>query len=93
MFWFSDIPIGMFTKSMALCLSMFGKFHLNTARCAQLYGQMYWNNWVCFITNNIIRGVMVSMFSSCVIDRGFQPNIVESGIKHHNPNPVCIQLQ
>ncbi|XP_076089061.1 TPR repeat-containing protein DDB_G0287407-like isoform X2 [Mytilus galloprovincialis] len=43
-----SIPTEMFNKSMGLCSSMFGKFHLNTARCAQLHGQMLWNNW----TNN-----------------------------------------
>ena len=67
MFWFSDIPIGMFTKSMKLCLSMFGKFHLNTARCAQLYGQMYWNNWVCFITNNLTSWVVLLLACSPLV--------------------------
>ncbi|KAK7494275.1 hypothetical protein BaRGS_00014557 [Batillaria attramentaria] len=41
-----SIPIGLFTESLALCKLYFGTYHLNTARCVQLYGQLYWNNWI-----------------------------------------------
>lgn len=40
-----NVPINLFTKSLALCLSSFGKFHLHTARSYQLFGQLYWNSW------------------------------------------------
>ncbi|XP_046565455.1 uncharacterized protein LOC124274188 [Haliotis rubra] len=39
------VPEAYFEQSMALCLASFGRYHLKTARCYQLYGQMYWNNW------------------------------------------------
>ena len=42
----TDVPIQLFTKSVALCLSSFGKFHLHTARAYQLFGQLYWNSWI-----------------------------------------------
>lgn len=41
-----NVPLALYTKSLDLCLSCFGKFHLDTARCNQLFGQLYWNRWV-----------------------------------------------
>ncbi|KAL5009468.1 hypothetical protein ScPMuIL_011773 [Solemya velum] len=39
-----SIPTKLFSHSAVLCMSSFGKFNLHTARCYQLFGQMYWNN-------------------------------------------------
>ena len=41
----SDVPIKLFKESLALCKVYFGIYHLSTARCVQLYGQLYWNRW------------------------------------------------
>ncbi|XP_077984627.1 uncharacterized protein LOC144439228 [Glandiceps talaboti] len=35
----------MYKESLKLCLSEFGEYHQCTARCYQLYGQLYWNRW------------------------------------------------
>ncbi|XP_070552688.1 nephrocystin-3-like [Ptychodera flava] len=35
----------MYEESLKLCLPEFGEFHQCTARCYQLYGQLYWNRW------------------------------------------------
>ncbi|XP_041366905.1 TPR repeat-containing protein DDB_G0287407-like [Gigantopelta aegis] len=40
-----NIPVKYFEQSLTLCLTAFGRFHLKTARCYQLYGQLYWNQW------------------------------------------------
>lgn len=77
-----DIPIKMFTKSMALCLSMFGKFHLNTARCAQLYGQMYWNNWTHNRRDDFLRSCLDLYVQEveilCEVQGDLHPNTVRS---------------
>ncbi|KAL3832682.1 hypothetical protein ACJMK2_024304 [Sinanodonta woodiana] len=41
-----SVPIQYYTRSLALCMSTFGKYHLHTARCSQLFGQLYWNQHV-----------------------------------------------
>ncbi|XP_064618016.1 nephrocystin-3-like [Liolophura sinensis] len=42
-----NIPIELFKQSLELCVSQFGRYHLQTARCYQLYGQLYWNTFAC----------------------------------------------
>lgn len=39
----SDVPIKLFQESLSLCRLYFGTYHLNTGRCVQLFGQLYWN--------------------------------------------------
>ena len=51
LYFLTDVPIQLFTKSLALCLSSFGKFHIHTARTYQLFGQLYWNSW-CYNKRN-----------------------------------------
>ncbi|KAL8585818.1 hypothetical protein ACOMHN_065168 [Nucella lapillus] len=41
-----NVPMKLFKESLALCKVYFGLYHLNTARCVQLYGQLYWNTWI-----------------------------------------------
>lgn len=41
----SDVPIKLFERSLELCVLEFGKYHIQTARCYQLYGQLYWNRY------------------------------------------------
>ncbi|XP_076439571.1 TPR repeat-containing protein DDB_G0287407-like [Babylonia areolata] len=41
-----NVPIQLFKESLALCRLYFGLYHQNTARCEQLYGQLFWNNWI-----------------------------------------------
>ncbi|KAI0241165.1 hypothetical protein LSAT2_000364, partial [Lamellibrachia satsuma] len=45
-----EIPTSMFRRSLELCKSHFGTAHLKTARCYQLWGQMYWNQYVEYHT-------------------------------------------
>ncbi|XP_050419113.1 TPR repeat-containing protein DDB_G0287407 [Patella vulgata] len=41
-----NVPINYFEKSLALCMSSYGRLSLHPARCYQLYAQMYWNRWI-----------------------------------------------
>jgi len=36
----------MYRRSVELCKTHFGPAHLKTARCYQLYGQMYWAQYI-----------------------------------------------
>ena len=43
MFSVLGIPDGLFQQAYDLCKTHFGFYHQKTARCLQLWGQMYWN--------------------------------------------------
>ncbi|XP_063411273.1 TPR repeat-containing protein DDB_G0287407-like [Mytilus trossulus] len=77
-----SIPTEMFKKSMGLCSSMFGKFHLNTARCAQLHGQMLWNNWTTNRKPEFLENCLVLYQQEveilCEIQGDLHPNTVRS---------------
>ncbi|CAC5362199.1 unnamed protein product [Mytilus coruscus] len=77
-----SIPTEMFKKSMGLCSSVFGKFHLNTARCAQLHGQMLWNNWTTNHKPEFLENCLVLYQQEveilCEVQGDLHPNTVRS---------------
>ncbi|ESO87193.1 hypothetical protein LOTGIDRAFT_229331 [Lottia gigantea] len=75
-----EVPISYFQKSLQLCLSSFGRIHLNTARSYQLYGQLFWNRWASNHKNEYLQ--------KCL---GFYINeveILEEILGAHHPNVV-----
>ncbi|PVD30644.1 hypothetical protein C0Q70_09917 [Pomacea canaliculata] len=75
-----NVPIKLFQESLSLCRLYFGTYHLNTGRCVQLFGQLYWNR-----RNSDKNTVLIT---ECLKYYMLELDILQEVLGHAHPNTV-----